>query len=398
MRQSMKVAYALIVFTLGVPAGVFGQTLADAMDNTALVWTTSPSNAVSRPWVVKLDGISLDGLDSASSNTKNLADTTAWIETTVVGPGTISYWCKVSCQPPEVLGDEMYYYDYFTFTIEGVEVDVISGSGLPWQFRTFEVPAGTNVLRWTYVKDWEINDVDNGIDTARLDQVKFTRSTASLGEALGTCGRQWISGATTNLTTWVGQTNVSSDGLAIENGAIAYNEESWFKTTVVGVSNVSFLWRVSSRTNADYLEFYTNSYVHNPASPPANYAARISGEVTTWRSNFFKLSPTVTNTLTWRYVKNNQSPVGQNQGWVDQVRFNPDTNRAPFTLASPALLPGGSFQFNLVGPSDCPCRVEYSSNFVHWTALTEFFTTNTSTTILDSQAAGAARYYRGIAK
>jgi len=396
MKQLEGVAYAFFLLTAGLPASVSGQTLADAVDNTALVWTTSPSNAVARPWVVKTDVISFDGIDSASSNIKNLPDTTSWIETTVVGPGTISYWCKVSCQPPEFLVDEWIYYDYFVFEIGGVEVDRIEGSGLPWQFRTFPVPAGTNQLRWTYSKDFEINDADNGIDAARLDQVRYEPDLMPLGKALGTCGLDWTSGATTNLTMWVGQTNVSYDGSAAVSADAPFNEESWLRVTVAGVSNVSFLWRVSSRTNADYLEFYTNSYVHNPASPPINYAARISGEVTAWRSNFFKLSASATNTLTWRYAKSSQAVVGQNRGWLDQVKFNPDTNRAPYSLATPTKLPDGSFQFALVGKSNCPCRVEVSTNLLNWTTLTDVFTTNSSTTVLDPGAANVGnRFYRG---
>ena len=263
MRKLIGVAYALFVLAAGLPAGVSGQTLADAVDNTTLVWTTSPSNAVARPWVVKTDLISLDGIDSASSDIKNLPDRTSWIETTVVGPGTISYWCKVSCQPPDFIGDELIYWDYFFFEIGGVEVDRISGSGLPWKFRTFSVPAGTNQLRWTYLKDFEINDVDNGIDAARLDQVRFAaESTVSLAEALGNCWVNWVSGGNTNPTYWFGQTNVSMDGKAAESGALNYNEESYLRAVVSGVSNVSFFWRVSSRTNADYLEFYKIGRAH----------------------------------------------------------------------------------------------------------------------------------------
>jgi hypothetical protein len=165
---------------------------------------------------------------------------------------------------------------------------------------------------------------------------------------------------------------------------------------VAGVSNVSFQWRVSSLTNSDFLEFYTNSYVHDPMSPPANYAARISGAVTSWRSNFFRLPVAATNTLTWRYVKNSQSSAGQDSGWLDQVKFNPKPLPPTFTLKSPASLPGGDFQFALTGLSNCSCRVEYSTNFVNWTTLTDVFTSSNSTPILDAGATNSSlRFYRG---
>src|SRR5258707_8073127 len=91
------------------------------------------------------------------------------------------------------------------------------------------------------------------------------------------------------------------------------------QTVVSGVSNVSFWWKVSSQTNFDFLEFYTNDVL----------ARRISGEVN-WQSNFFKLPATITVTLKWRYAMTNGifAAQGQEAAWVDQVIFSP-SNVAP---------------------------------------------------------------------
>jgi len=401
MKLLLKLYCVIAASLFAARAGAYAQTLADAADNTNLVWITSPSNSLSRPWFVEMNANPLDGVDGAVSGTKNLhgsaeSNSVSWLETTVVGPGSISYWCRVSSEETQIFPDEIIYYDFLVFEIGGVEVDRIVGPCLPWQYRSFAVPEGTNTLRWTYLKDSTTTD-SCGIDQARLDQVKFeTSPPISLSEALGNCGVNWLSGGNTNPTYWIGETNVSVDGKGAESGSLNYSEESYLRAVVSGVSNVSFLWRVSSRTNFDGLEFYTNGYVHNPFSPPANYAGRISGEVTTWRSNFFKLSPTATNTLTWRYVKSGMQGAGANRGWVDQIAFKPQPAPTPYTLASPTLLLDGSFQFSLVGQSNCTCRVEVSTNLFDWTTLTDVFTTNTTTTVHDPGAANAeARFYRG---
>jgi len=398
MRSIAKGVCALVIITAGAPAGLFAQSLGEALNNTNLVWTTSPNSGSTRPWV-STGSVTYDGVSSAVSGNQFLDGTSSWLETTLVGPGVLSYWCRVSSEDPQVitLPDEEIIEptDYLKLEINDVEIQQVAGPCGSWTFRTFEIPAGTNIVRWTYVKDADETDTC-GIDQARLDQVRYQPNAAPLNQALGTCALDWTSGATTNLTAWVGQTNVSNDGIAAASADAAPNEESWLQVTVAGVSNVSFLWRVSSRTNADYLEFYTNGYVHNPLSPPANYATRISGEVATWRSNYFKLSATATNTLTWRYVRNNQTAVNQSRGWLDQVKFNPTMSPTPFSLTAPALLQNGQFQLTVAGLSNCPCRVEYSTNLVNWSTVTELFMADSSATVLDPGATNSqSRFYRG---
>lgn len=85
---------------------------------------------------------------------------TNWIETTVTGPGTVSFWWRVSSEPG---------YDYLRFFIGGALQEQISGE-VAWTNRTFSVPAGTQVLRFQYSKDYYISGADAGF----VDQVVFT--------------------------------------------------------------------------------------------------------------------------------------------------------------------------------------------------------------------------------
>ena len=412
--MSVRSVCGCIASLVFASASAFAVTFGEAFDNTNLVWVTATNNLTDRAWIPTNNAAySHDGVDGAICGNHWVPNSDSWIQTQVVGPGRIGFWWKVDCEPQfEVFPDEWIYTDYLEFKMGAgtspdwatIEPTATIASDQPtdpfscntpvgWQYRTFAVPAGTNTLRWNYRKDDAINCSQ---DLARLDQVDYEFTGIPLPEALDLCAATWNTGGDAN---WVGQTNVTLDGKAAETGALVEGQESYLRMVVAGVSNVSFQWKVSSLTNSDFLEFYTNSYVHDPFSPPATFAARISGEVTSWRSNFFRLPIASTNTLTWSYVKNSQTSGGQDRGWLDQIKFNPRLLPSPFTLASPVMLPDSSFQFQLVGLSNCPCRIEYSTNFADWTTLTEVFTSTNSVTILDPGAVSSdSRFYRGTVK
>jgi hypothetical protein len=84
-----------------------------------------------------------------------------------------------------------------------------------------------------------------------LDEVKFTTAPPiPLGQALETCGAVCTSVGSINTTPWDGKTNVTHDGIvAAESGRTLDSETSSMSTTVGGVTNVSFRWKVSSESN-----------------------------------------------------------------------------------------------------------------------------------------------------
>ena len=280
-----------------------------AVNNTNLIWSTSTNY----PWHGTND-TTYDGVASAASGNRFVPNSVSSLETTVVGPGVLSFWWKVSSDATSP--DEN---DPLQFLINGNQQDQIYGQ-VDWNYRTYDIPVGTNILTWQYVKDAQFNA---GADQGWIDQVTYTTNPPiSLQDALDACGVTWTTGGNSNPTYWAGQTNVTHDGKsAAQSGAIYTSQESWMQAVVSGVSNVSFWWQVSSQTNDDFLEFYTNGVL----------ARRISGTVN-WQSNFFKL-PTTTNTLKWRYFMTSfvdpSLPLGQNAGWVDQVVFNPSNAATP---------------------------------------------------------------------
>ena len=282
--------------------------LSAGLGNTNLVWVTSPDY----PWSgTNPPAPSFSGVASAASGNRGVGNSTSWVQTTVVGPGYVSFWWKVDSDVYPPPPSEPITFDFLEFQINGIIQAQIKGQ-IDWRFGSFEVPAGTNTLYWQYVKDEAYN---SGYDQGWLDSVSFTTNQpVPLYEALNTCGLDWTSGGNNNVTYWSGQTELSKDGAsAARSGPISIGQESWLEASVSGVTNLSFWWKVSSRTNSDYLEFYTNSTL----------VRRITGEID-WQASNFKLS-TGSHVLKWRLVRSTLvgNSSAQNCGWLDQVSVSP---------------------------------------------------------------------------
>src|SRR5436190_152269 len=76
----------------------------------------------------------------------------------VTGPGTVSFWWKVSGETNR---------DTLRFYVSDSEQARISGE-VDWQPQTFAVPAGSHELKWKFR-----NEGTNGQDGAWVDQVRF---------------------------------------------------------------------------------------------------------------------------------------------------------------------------------------------------------------------------------
>jgi len=156
----------------------------------------------------------------------------------------------------------------------------------------------------------------------------------------------WSSGGSAS---WYLQTTQTHDGVdAARSGAIGNNQESWLETTVSGPGYLSFWWRTSSEENFDFLEFHLDSVLQ---------PGRISGE-TSWQQKVLSLSSGA-HTLRWRYAKDSADSTGLDAGFLDQVAFSTTLS---ISLANPAKLPNGSFQFNFTSVTGTPFTVLSSTN------------------------------------
>ena len=159
--------------------------------------------------------ITHDGIGAAQSG--QLLDSQAsWMETTVTGPVSVSFWWKVSSEAG---------FDKLTFQVNGVTRKEISGE-VAWTKEAVSVPSGPQTLRWQYAKD---SSTKAGQDAGWVDELSFAAfSISSLsfqpdrsalvrmsGAATGTIYRLQ---ASSNLQAWttIGQ---FSGGSCVDSGA-----------------------------------------------------------------------------------------------------------------------------------------------------------------------------------
>lgn len=143
------------LFALGLPV-LAATDLPGSLDAPALTWTTG-GNA---NWFGQ-EVTSHDGVDAAQSGAI-LDDSESWAETTVIGPGILTFWWKVSSEE---------YFDYLKFYLDGyLEGSGISGE-VNWQQRNVVINAGTHTVRWGYSKD---SGYSEGDDAGWVDEVVFT--------------------------------------------------------------------------------------------------------------------------------------------------------------------------------------------------------------------------------
>ena len=134
-----------------------GLSLNQALDNNYLAFTTGGD----RSWAGQT-AVSFYGGSSAQSGALG-GNQSAWLQTTVVGPGTLSFNWKVSseanCDFLEVFVDD------------ALQPGSISGE-VDWQQQNISIPAGSHTIKWIYSKD---AFVGLGSDCGWVDKVSFRK-------------------------------------------------------------------------------------------------------------------------------------------------------------------------------------------------------------------------------
>ncbi|HEY5914710.1 MAG TPA: M6 family metalloprotease domain-containing protein [Verrucomicrobiae bacterium] len=134
--------------------------LGEALDGPDLTWTTGGT----APWSGQT-GITHDRLDAGQSGMISDSQDT-WMQTTMTtGPGTLTFWWKVSSEPG---------YDFLEFYLDDVLQSGRIAGEVDWTQQTYSLNAGSHTLRWRYAKD---QAVSAGQDRAWVDQVAFVPAT-----------------------------------------------------------------------------------------------------------------------------------------------------------------------------------------------------------------------------
>jgi subtilisin family serine protease len=134
--------------------------LTTALDS-ALNWSSVPTAADMGNWFGQTNTLR-SGDTTGAARSATIADSqSSSIETTVIGPGTLSYYWAVSSEAN---------FDFLSFYIDGVlQPEQISGS-VDFTQKSWAIPSGSHVLKWTYSKD---GSVVAGADAGYLDTVTF---------------------------------------------------------------------------------------------------------------------------------------------------------------------------------------------------------------------------------
>lgn len=145
--------------TSTLPFSIVANPLAVALDTPGIVWSTS-GNA---HWFAQ-SSTTHDGIDAAQSGLIGRPQSST-LEATITGPGTLSFWWKVSSYPVT---------DYLSFSLNGIEqtgdLGRISGE-VDWVKKSVNIPAGSNNIRWRYSQS-SLYFIPS--DAGWVDQVVFT--------------------------------------------------------------------------------------------------------------------------------------------------------------------------------------------------------------------------------
>ena len=212
--------------TLGVDAQA--PSLAEALDNAELAFMTAGDGE----WYGQTDA-SHDGEDAARP-APLLDDQISWFQTTVTGPGTLSFWWNVSSERG---------WDWLELYVDGDRADAISGTNNVWRQVTVRVTGGgTHDFIWTYLKD----DTGSwGEDCGWVDEVVWTPAGDLFVDAAtgadSNDGRSWATAKATIQNAVdiasAGDTIVVADGryepISTANKAISISSLNGPETTII---------------------------------------------------------------------------------------------------------------------------------------------------------------------
>jgi hypothetical protein len=94
MRCNLAGLFAGLAILLANCATLPAQSLGTALDNTNLTWTTSSTGGGYNPWFGQTTTSHYGG--SAAQSGSISSSQTSILQTTVTGPGTLTYWWKVA--------------------------------------------------------------------------------------------------------------------------------------------------------------------------------------------------------------------------------------------------------------------------------------------------------------
>jgi len=233
-------------------------TLPIALNTPNWTWTSGGS----APWTAQPD-FSHDGVGALQSGVIG-GSQTSWVQTAISGPATVTFWWKVSSETNK---------DLLRLTVNGTEQMRISGEE-DWQFRSLDLAAGTNVLRWVYSKN---SSTVKGLDRGWLDQVGIVcgYSLASAGQAYGfqpatgqisvIASNSLCAWSVLNTNDWITiSSNFNGAGQGVVDYSLAANPTAIARTGVVMIAGQIFA--ISQSGAPCFFSLWQGARVHSYGS------------------------------------------------------------------------------------------------------------------------------------
>ncbi len=216
-------------------AGANNQSLAEAIDAPFLPTTTGGN----QPWFSQA-GTTHDGIDAAQSGSCTNGQT-SWFTTELAGPGTFSFWWKVSSEEN---------YDFLDLSL-GEEIKTRISGETGWLQETYILGEGLHTASWCYAKDL---DMSEGNDCGWVDQVVWTGVVDADGDGQNTLQEHIAGTDPTNADSCFSITNHASvaDDLVIEWPSVSGRVYNIFWTTALELG--------FQPLNTEEIEYPVNSY------------------------------------------------------------------------------------------------------------------------------------------
>jgi hypothetical protein len=255
-----------ILIFLGAVGVAHAQTLGEALNATNLTWITS-GNVL---WFAETNATH-DGIAAAQSAIAY--GQSSVLQTTIAGPGTLTYWCKIAVLYQGSQSSQLAFNDGGGAFI--ALPNVVDGTN--WQQHTIYLGSGNQVVQWNWQNDGK------GTNIAWLDQVNYTPGTTS----------PFITSEPTELLQVPG---LSATFTVIAAGTPPLNYQWFFNdTNILGATNSSFsLTNVLKDSFGNYHVVATNTA---GATVSSNAMLR-RGQIAAWGGNLYDVTTTVPLDLT----------------------------------------------------------------------------------------------------
>jgi len=231
------------------------QTLGDALNATNLIWTTSGTGGA-QGWGVQSNATH-DGVSAAMSGGVTSSERSSILETTVTGPGTLSFWWRGR--------SPWHSLDFSVNNTKQTNIN-FSTTSAAWQQQVCYLGTGTHTLQWIYT---------NGVPTSDrgyLDEVSYSPGSTPSFIILQPRSQSQLAGMNTTFSV-----------LASGTPPLSYRWQ-FNDVDILGATAASFTVTNVQATN---LGVYRVVITNETGSVVSSNASLEFGEIAAWGTNQF---------------------------------------------------------------------------------------------------------------